>query len=130
MSSVAQALDWDSEVAGSSGGGTSGANYIRLRPLKANEADIGCTQLEQGGTIDGVLTSVTKNKFGKKEFEITTVDGTKTYIVQAGNLEYRMKDAGVKIGTAVEITYNGKTPMESGPFKGTPAHNFSVKNLD
>lgn len=128
MSEAAQDYNWDDEVsANTSTAGNS--EFGRLRPLKDGEEAAGCVEVVPSSVIEGVLSGVTKNKFGKKEFELKLTNGKKFFLTQSGNLAYRLKDAGVKIGDAVSITYNGKTPMSNGPFKGTPAHNFDVEKI-
>ena len=102
--------------------------FAKLKPLTEEQAGKGYyLEVKEGDSIEGVLTAIGVNKFGKEEYRIDTFTTGKTVILaNAGNLAYKMKEKGINIGDAVQITYNGKTPMSSGKYKGTPAHNFTV----
>lgn len=103
--------------------------FLKLNPLKEEqEGKEHYRQLQIGDAIEGTLVESRVNKFQKQEYVIRPFDGTKDLVLaQAGNLTFRLKEKNINIGDAVRITYNGKNPMQSGQFKGTMAHNFSVQ---
>ena len=103
------------------------ATFIRLRPLTAEEAATGSVkELKVGGVLAGRLKNTYEDdKYKKTNFVLSNEEGQDVIITTAGNLGAKMKE--VSVGAYVEITYKGKSPMKSGPFKGTPAHNFVVQ---
>ncbi len=117
------------EVVWASDEGSAGNElFAKLKPLtEEQEAKGYYMEIKVGDSIEGTLTATGINKFGKEEYRITPFDGGQTVVLaNAGNLAYRLKEKGINIGDAVQITYNGKTPMASGKYKGVPAHNFTV----
>lgn len=80
--------------------------------------------LDIDGTVAGVLVSTFEDTYKKLNFVLEIADGSKIAIAGQGNLTRKMQE--VPVGAYVEITYLGKTPMKSGPFKGTGAHGFNV----
>ncbi len=123
MNSQAQNIQWDESA-------TPAANevYVKTKELTEEQASRGFyLSLGTGDSIEGILTGSRVNKFGKQEFLIEQfVTGKILVVTNQGNLAARIKDAGINVGDALKITYNGKVPMTSGKFKGTPAHNFKV----
>jgi hypothetical protein len=113
---------WDEEAS------TANAVYVKLTPLNEEQTTKGnYLSLDKGGSIEGILVGTGVNKYGKDEYKIQRFTDNKTLVIaNAGNLKYKMTDKGINVGDAVRITYNGKTPMSSGKYKGTPAHNFTV----
>ncbi len=118
-----ESVVWESQE-----GGNGNELFAKLKPLTEEQETKGYyLEIKVGDSIEGTLTSVGVNKFGKEEYRITPFDGGQAVVLaNAGNLAYRIKEKGINIGDAVQITYNGKTPMASGKYKGTPAHNFTV----
>ncbi len=124
MSGTANQVVWEE----SEEQGAANELFIKLKPLTDEQKSKGYYQeLTVGGAIEGTLTAVGVNKFGKDEYRIAAFTDGKTFVIaNAGNLAYRLKEKGINVGDAVRIEYNGKTPMSSGKYKGTPAHNFNV----
>lgn len=91
-------------------------------------ADAGTTGVVAEGTYEGRVEEQTK--FGlKSNVKIRAANGDLIIVNDAGNLDYRMSqaiDQGLEIGGAIQISYLGKTPMNSGPYKGTLSHSFDV----
>lgn len=113
-------------------GAATDATFIKLKPLNDEQKEKGFyRQLEEGQAIEGILKKAgpitskfgTKNQYVIEEF----VTGANVVIEQAGNLTARLEGKNVKVGDAVQINYLGKSPLKSGPFAGTPAHNFRVE---
>lgn len=107
--------------------GIANARYVRLRPLKEKEQTDGIyLSLSQGDTLTGIYSGNEEGNFGKKNYTIESADGKSIPVVisAAGNLAARMSQ--VPVGAYVEITYDGKTAIKSGPYKGKEANNFSV----
>ncbi len=110
---------------GSGADGGANTTYIKLKPLTDDQVEKGIYQaLNVGDSISGNLVSTFVDDYKKTNFVLERANGAKLAIASAGNLGKKM--AEVPAGSYVEITYEGKTPMKSGPFKGTPAHGFSV----
>lgn len=106
--------------------------FIKLKALTDDQKSKGFyRQLEAGQAIEGILKKAgpvtskfgTKNQYVIEEF----VTGANVVIEQAGNLTARLNGKNVKVGDAVQINYLGKSPLKSGAFAGTPAHNFRVE---
>lgn len=84
-------------------------------------------QLQVGEPVEGILEKVGTNKFGKAEYTLAELNSErKLVLATAGNLAFKIKDKGIKIGDAVQITYNGKNKATTGEYKGTAMHNFTV----
>lgn len=99
--------------------------YTKLRPLKDAENEKGFyVELPIGDSLSGVLKGSEVDNYGKTAFSIERADGKTQVISSAGNLGRQM--AEVTAGTYVQITYQGKKEMKSGPYAGTPSHQFSV----
>lgn len=65
-----------------------------------------------------------ETKYGlKTNFKIQTEEGL---IVLNGNGNLTSKMSRVNPGQIVKIEYLGKSPMKSGKYAGTPAHNYEV----
>jgi hypothetical protein len=105
-------------------GATSNRKYVRTSaPTKASDIYV---VLNEGGTVAGTLSgSFIDEKFKKNNFILTNSEGTELVVPQSGNLGVKMSE--VPEGAYVEITYKGKSPMKSGNFKGTLAHNWLVQ---
>jgi len=88
----------------------------------------GTTGVVAEGTYEG--SQMRDTKFGSKPvYKIRKANGDLYHITAAGNLKFRMEQAtnkGLVIGTPIQVSYLGQTPMSSGPFKGTKAHSFDV----
>jgi hypothetical protein len=123
LATGAMNVQWDTEDANNGN-----ELFAKLKPLTEEQAEKGYyLEIKAGDVVEGILASVGVNKFGKEEYRIDSFTGGKTVVLaNAGNLAYRIKEKNIAIGDALRITYNGKTPMASGKYKGTPAHNFSV----
>ena len=101
--------------------------FARTSELTEEQAASGnLIGLVPGSTISGTFSSTyVDEKFRKNNFVITQLDGSNVVVAQSGNLGVKMSE--VPAGSYVEITYKGKSPMKSGNFKGTLAHNWLVQ---
>lgn len=105
-------------------GRESGITYVKAGDLAANQV-----------AGQGIFLGMVENpRTKKKDVKLSETDDAgnetgRTIIINgAGNLEYRMKKAVV--GSLIRVVYEGKTPLQSGPFKGTLAHNFDVQGAE
>jgi hypothetical protein len=106
-----------------------GTMYVKTGALTDAQIEKGIyLSLNAGEAIEGILKDVsTDAKYGKPQYTIETFDGRTLVVSGSGNLPARMSALNVSIGDPVQLNYNGKVPMKSGAFKGTPAHNWRVE---
>lgn len=85
--------------------------------------------IQPGDAIEGVLEAIgTDTKYGKPEYSIRLFSDSSLLVISgSGNLPARLAAQNVKVGDPVQLNYNGKVPMKSGKYKGTPAHNWRVE---
>jgi len=105
--------------------------YVKLNPpAEGKELANNQLWLQAGSVIEGYLSGqrTTDTIYGaRNEFLIKSLDGTKTYVVpKVGNLAYRLSSEGIEEGSAVQLTYNGKSKIEKGTRSGTMSHDFTV----
>ena len=78
--------------------------------------------------VEGKYIGTVPNKFNadKPNFEFKPSNGEANVVLNsAGKLNYLM-DSYVQVGDEVQVVYNGKSMIESGPMKGKEAHDFEV----
>jgi hypothetical protein len=104
-------------------------SYVKLGELTEAQMEKGIyISLNAGDKVEGILTDVgTDEKYGKPKYTITTFDGQTIVVNGSGNLPARLAALNVSIGDPIQLNYNGKVPMKSGKYKGTPAHNWRVE---
>ncbi len=99
--------------------------YTKLGELSEEQQGKGYyASLVANESLSGVLRGITKNKYGKNEYAIERADGKVQAIANAGNLDRQMN--AVKVGTYVQITYNGKAKITKGEWAGQDSHTFTV----
>lgn len=106
----------------------SGLKQGAVKFVRAGElSKAGTTGIVAEGTYEGTIANNKDNR--KVDYKIRASNGDLIIVNAAGNLSYRMGQAieqGLVLGTPIQVSYLGKTPMTSGPYKGTPAHSFDV----
>jgi hypothetical protein len=91
-----------------------------LRPSKLAEEKV------NGVIIEGRFLESMPNPFDneKLDFKFVSSDNKTIILNGGGNLNYQMN--GIEPGAMVQVSYNGKKPMNKGKFKGRDAHDFVV----
>jgi hypothetical protein len=108
---------------------SSSTMYVKTGALTDAQIEKGIyMSINAGDAIEGFLKDVsTDAKYGKPQYTIETFDGRTLVVSGSGNLPARLAALNVSIGDPVQLNYNGKVPMKSGKYKGTPAHNWRVE---
>lgn len=80
-----------------------------------------------GVVLEGIFLEALPNTFdsSKNDFKFELEDGEIVVINHSGGLAYQMNR--VELGSLVQISYDGKKLLESGPNKGKESHMFSVQ---
>lgn len=109
---------------------TAGKVFKAVKPVAALDFIDGKDLFEKdytGEVLEGIYTGSMPNRFNKNknDYKFELADGTTKIINGSGNLGYQMKD--VALNSVVRISYQGKSPMTKGDFKGTLAHNWLVQ---
>ena len=91
-----------------------------LRPSKLAEEG------KTGVIIEGKFLESMPNPFDNEKLDFKFINNeNKTVILNGGgNLSYQMDS--IEPGSMVQVSYNGKKPINKGKFKGRDAHDFLV----
>lgn len=84
--------------------------------------------LKKGTVITGTYAGSFEDKYEKLNHRLSQEDGSTKVVNGTGQLNALM--AKVKIGTPVELVYEGTSAIQSGQYKGTKAHSFKVFTLN
>lgn len=83
------------------------------------------SELTSGTQIKGIYTKTSKGeKFGNSNHHIQTQDKGELTVNGTGQLNKAIEQ--IPVGSYVELTYLGKTPIEKGARKGSMAHQWKV----
>lgn len=99
---------------------TGGLEFINAKKL----SEEGIT----GQVLEGVFLGMVQNRFGGLDAKFSNADGNEVVINGTGSLNNKLKS--VPTGTYCYISYNGKDILESGKFKGSEYHKFTVEVED
>lgn len=74
----------------------------------------------------GIYDGTRENEYGIS-YAIRQQDDTTKMLGSWGQLAYLIKNAGLKGGELVRVTYKGQEAITKGPHKGRPAHSFGLE---
>lgn len=107
------------------GGNLSITTFYRTTAPRDGVLKPGSAMLTEGQQIEGTYKgSFTTKNYGTKIHKIQTDANTAVGLPGSGQLNAALEK--VEEGAKVVIQYNGKSPMKTGKFAGTEAHNYSV----
>lgn len=102
---------------------------MAFREVSAS-ANVEFVKLSQAAAGDvlavGTYEGTRENEFGVS-YAIRQQDDTTKMLGSWGQLNYLIKNAGLKGGELVRVTYKGQEAIAKGPHKGRPAHTFGLE---
>lgn len=91
-------------------------NYRYLKYADCEEGDI---------VAEGIYTGSREGQYGIQHY-VREQDGVSVVLNSAGHLNYLLKEAGVKKGNLIQVTYAGTEKLEKGKYKNKDVHKFEL----